>query len=91
MNYWLNVFTGKTWREFQAAGQKMTGFREHNGNRAKSITPGDLFLCYMVGVKRWADVTGLVIGFNEAPESILDRSHRPRAIAPRRGSAAGEP
>ena len=53
MTYWLNLFTGKTWREFQAAGGKMTGFREHNWNRAKSIRPGDIFLCYMVGVKRW--------------------------------------
>jgi hypothetical protein len=53
MNYWLNLFTGKTWREFQEAGAKATGFREHNWNRAKGIRPSDIFLCYMVGVKRW--------------------------------------
>lgn len=52
MNYWLNLFTGKTWREFQAAGGKTTGYREHNWNRAKAIRPGDIFVCYMVGVKR---------------------------------------
>jgi hypothetical protein len=53
MNYWLDLFTGKTWKEFQAAGGKTTGFREHNWSRAKPIKPGDIFICYMVGVKRW--------------------------------------
>jgi hypothetical protein len=53
MTYWLNLFTGKTWREFQAAGAKATGFREHVWARSKGIKPGDIFLCYLVGVKRW--------------------------------------
>jgi hypothetical protein len=53
MTYWLNLFTGKTWREFQAAGSKTSGFREHNWSRSNSIKPGDIFLCYLVGVKRW--------------------------------------
>jgi hypothetical protein len=51
--YWLNLFTAKTWKEFRAAGSKTTGFREHTWNRAKSIHPGDTFICYLVGVKRW--------------------------------------
>src|SRR5438105_1404044 len=53
MTYWLNLFTGTTWSEFQKAGASVSGFREHNWNRAKAIQPGDIFLCYMVGVKRW--------------------------------------
>jgi hypothetical protein len=53
MNYWLNLFTGKTWREFRDAGGRTTGFREHNWARAKRVSPGDVFLCYLVGVKRW--------------------------------------
>jgi hypothetical protein len=53
MTYWLNLFTGKTWREFRSAGGKTTGFREHNWARAKRVRPGDVFLCYLVGVKRW--------------------------------------
>jgi hypothetical protein len=53
MTYWLNLFTGKTWKEFQAAGAQTSGFREHNWARSKSIKPGDIFLCYLVGVKRW--------------------------------------
>src|SRR6476646_4217712 len=53
MTYWLDLFTGTTWNEFQKAGSKLSGFREHNWNRAKGIKPGDIFLCYLVGVKRW--------------------------------------
>lgn len=56
MNYWLNLFTGKTWQEFQAAGSKTSGFREHNWARARGIKAGDVFLCYLVGVKRWVAV-----------------------------------
>jgi hypothetical protein len=61
MNYWLNLFTGTTWKEFRAAGAQTTGFREHSWNRAGKVKKGDIFLCYMVGVKRWVgllEVTG---------------------------------
>lgn len=61
MTYWLNLFTGNTWREFQKAGSNVTGFREHNWKRAERIKPGDIFLCYMVGVSRWVgllEITG---------------------------------
>jgi hypothetical protein len=50
MTYWLNLFTGTTWDEFQRAGATVSGFREHTWNRAKEVKPGDIFLCYMVGV-----------------------------------------
>jgi len=53
MNYWLNLFTGTTWKEFQTAGSQVTGFRQHNWKRAANIRPGDIFLCYLVGVKHW--------------------------------------
>jgi len=61
MNYWLDLFTGTTWDEFQKAGANISGFREHNWKRSQGIKPGDIFLCYMTGVKRWVgllEVTG---------------------------------
>lgn len=61
MTYWLDLFTGTTWKEFQAAGAKATGFRDRNWKRAADIKKGDIFLCYLVGVKRWVgllEVTG---------------------------------
>jgi hypothetical protein len=51
--YWLDLFTGTTWDEFRRAGAETTGFREHNWKRAQGIKKGDVFLCYLVGVKRW--------------------------------------
>ncbi|HXK39672.1 MAG TPA: hypothetical protein VJ837_02460, partial [Candidatus Paceibacterota bacterium] len=53
MSYWLNLFTGTTWQEFQSSGSSISGFREHNWSRASKIKPGDIFLCYLVGVSRW--------------------------------------
>jgi hypothetical protein len=53
MNYWLNLFTGTTWQEFQKDGARVSGFRDHAGRRAEKVKPDDIFLCYMVGVKRW--------------------------------------
>ena len=55
--FWLNLFTGTTWAEFQKAGSKVSGFREHNWARAQKIKPGDIFVCYMVGVSRWLSPT----------------------------------
>jgi hypothetical protein len=53
MTYWLDLFTGTTWEEFQRTGAKISGFRENNWKRAEKIKPGDIFLCYLVGVSRW--------------------------------------
>lgn len=53
MNYWLDLFTGTTWQEFQKAGANVTGFRDHNWTRSGKVKPGDVFLCYLTGVKRW--------------------------------------
>ena len=53
MNYWLDLFTGTTWREFREAGASVTGFRASQSNAAKRVKPGDVFLCYLTGVMRW--------------------------------------
>jgi hypothetical protein len=53
-SYWLDLFTGKTWQEFLAAGGEVTGFRA--GRRSKTvrrIRPGDYLLCYLTGVSRF--------------------------------------
>jgi hypothetical protein len=53
MSYWLDLFTGTTWREFIDAGSSVTGFRESTRARAKKVAPGDIFVCYLTGVKLW--------------------------------------
>ena len=53
MDYWLNLFTGRTWKEFRDSGANISGFRERRRNTVKSIKPGDILLCYLTGVMRW--------------------------------------
>lgn len=53
MNYWLDLFTGKTWKEFRDSGANISGFRQRRRNTVKSIQPGDILLCYLTGVMRW--------------------------------------
>ncbi len=53
MNYWLDLFTGTTWREFREAGANVSGFRGRQAAVAKRVQPGDIFLCYLTGVMRW--------------------------------------
>jgi hypothetical protein len=53
MNYWLDLFTGTTWAEFQKAGSKVSGFNLRMRKMAAQIEPGDILLCYLTGVMRW--------------------------------------
>ncbi len=53
MNYWLDLFTGTTWKEFQDSGANVSGFRHRMRIAAGKVQPGDVFLCYLTGVMRW--------------------------------------
>lgn len=53
MNYWLDLFTGTTWDEFQRAGSKISGFNNRMRNAVNRIQKGDILLCYLTGVMRW--------------------------------------
>lgn len=52
-NYWLDLFTGTTWKEFLDAGAEVSGFRENRWKTVQKIKPGDYLLCYLTGVSRW--------------------------------------
>ncbi|GAA6524372.1 hypothetical protein [Intrasporangium sp. DVR] len=56
MTYWLDLFTVETWQEFKAAGATTSGFRESRWGRVRKMKPGDLLLCYVVGLQRWIAV-----------------------------------
>jgi hypothetical protein len=53
MNYWLDLFTGTTWDEFQKAGASVSGFSHRMRKTVQKIQPGDILLCYLTGVMRW--------------------------------------
>ncbi len=55
-DYWLDLFTGKTWEEFLEHGADITGFRERRKNISQKILPGDYFLCYLTGISRFVGV-----------------------------------
>ena len=61
MNYWLDLFTGTTWREFRQAGAAVSGFSARRRNVAQRMRAGDILVCYLTGVMRWVgalEVTG---------------------------------
>jgi hypothetical protein len=51
-NYWLDLFTGKTWEEFLGAGAKVSGFRSRRRKTCARVHPGDYFICYLTGLSR---------------------------------------
>lgn len=53
MNYWIDLFTGTTWREFRAAGASTSGFSEKKAHQVQRVQPGDVLLCYVTGIMRW--------------------------------------
>lgn len=60
MNYWLDLFTGTTWREFREAGGNVSGFRARQVGIAKQMKTGDIFLCYLTGVMRWVGALEII-------------------------------
>jgi integrase len=50
MSYWIDLFTGTTWREFRQAGARIPGFRASTRNISRAVKPGDVFVCYLTGV-----------------------------------------
>jgi len=91
MNYWLDLFTGTTWREFKEAGANVSGFRPKQENQAKQMKAGDIFLCYLTGVMRWVGALEIVsrstdtrkiwkeqdfpVRFNVKPLVLLEPEH----------------
>jgi hypothetical protein len=55
-NYWLDLFTGKTWEEFLKHGASISGFKERRIAVAKKIHQGDYLICYVTGISRFIGV-----------------------------------
>lgn len=71
-NYWLDLFTGKTWEEFKKNGAKVSGFRKTRHRRAKSIKPGDCLICYLTGLSRFIGVLEVKSEYYEDDEQIWE-------------------
>jgi len=53
MTYWHDVFTAKSWAEFQKAGSKTSGFPDRRWKSVQNIRISDILLCYMKGASCW--------------------------------------
>ena len=61
MAYFLNLFKPETWSIFRERGASVSSFTKGLRSRAHaSINPGDIFVCYLAGVKRWCGVLRIV-------------------------------
>ena len=56
--YWIDLFTIKSWNEFLEAAktEAVTGFRDGRWGRVKKMQQGDYLLCYLTGVSRFIGV-----------------------------------
>jgi len=52
-NYWLDLFTWTTWKEFLEAGGEVSGFRARKRKTVQKIRAGDYLLCYLTGISRF--------------------------------------
>ena len=89
--YWLDLFTGTTWKEFRDAGCKVSGFSERRRKIASKFKPGDILMCYLTGVMRWVGALEVIcvsqdsrqiwkmapfpVRFDVKPLIILDPEH----------------
>jgi len=60
VNYWLDLFTGKTWQEFLDSGAEVSGFRESRWTTVQKIEKGDYLLCYLTGISRFVGILEVV-------------------------------
>ncbi len=81
MNYWLDLFTGTTWKQFRDAGATTSGFRERMRGNVAKVEPGDLFLCYLNGVMRWIGALRSLDLYSASLSSSRPANSRQRSIA----------
>jgi len=55
-SYWLDLFTGTTWKEFLDAGGMVSGFRDSRWKTVQKMKPGDYLLCYLTGISRFIGI-----------------------------------
>jgi hypothetical protein len=65
MNYWLDLFTGTTWDEFQKYGASISGFSHRMRKTVQKIQPGDILLCYLTGVMHWVGALEVIAQSND--------------------------
>jgi len=76
-DYWLDLFSGRTWEEFLQAGGEVSGFRERRWAAVSRIKVGDVLLCYMTGVSRFVGALEVIKPGYRDTSPIWDEEHFP--------------
>ncbi len=79
VSYWLDLFTGTTWKEFRNAGALVSGFRKSRKKTIQAIEKGDILLCYLTGVMRWVGALE-VIGPSKDTRAIWNIDEFPERL-----------
>jgi len=54
MKFYTDLFTPETWQAFQEHGCNISGFKERQQRSVHGIEIGDILVCYIVRLSRWA-------------------------------------
>jgi hypothetical protein len=54
VQYWLDLFIPRTWEEAKQNNYKITGFREKRWSIVQKIEIGDILVCYITKISRFA-------------------------------------
>ena len=60
VQYWLDLFTPRTWEEAQRNNFKLSGFRVNRWGIVQKIEPGDLLICYITRISRFSGILKVV-------------------------------
>lgn len=58
--YWLDLFTPKTWEESRKNNFQISGFRESRWGITQKIKPGDFLICYIIKISRFAGILKVI-------------------------------
>jgi hypothetical protein len=81
--YYLTLFTGQTWDEFNANGASVSGFRESRWRTVKRMKPGDLLVGYLTGVSRFIGLLEVTSEGFKATDPIWSRETFPVRVGVR--------
>lgn len=60
VQYWLDLFTPRTWEEARKNDFKLSGFRESRWGVVSKIEPGDLLVCYITKISRFSGILEVI-------------------------------
>jgi predicted RNA-binding protein len=60
VQYWLDLFTPRTWEEARKNGFKLSGFRESRWGVVSKIEPGDFLVCYITKISRFSGILKVI-------------------------------